>query len=74
MTIPIPSGARVWLATGHTDMRNYVERRIMRSPRRQESADRGFLGTFTLHNWAVGRPSLASPRACPGRGSGRASA
>ena len=22
MTIPIPSGARVWLATGHTDMRN----------------------------------------------------
>ena len=21
MTIPIPSGARVWLATGHTDMR-----------------------------------------------------
>ena len=21
MTIPVPSGARVWLATGHTDMR-----------------------------------------------------
>ena len=21
MTIPIPSGTRVWLATGHTDMR-----------------------------------------------------
>jgi hypothetical protein len=29
--IPIPSGARVWLATGHTDMRNYAERTIMRS-------------------------------------------
>jgi len=30
--IPVPSGVRVWLATGHTDMRNYVMRRIMRSP------------------------------------------
>ena len=30
--IAFPSGARVWLATGHTDMRNYAERRIMRSP------------------------------------------
>ncbi len=30
--IAFPSGARVWLATGHTDMRNYVERGIMRSP------------------------------------------
>ncbi len=29
--IPVPAGARVWLATGHTDMRNYVECRIMRS-------------------------------------------
>jgi hypothetical protein len=31
MSIPIPSGARVWLATGHTDMRNYAERTIMLS-------------------------------------------
>ena len=37
--IPVPanpalSGAvRVWLATGHTDMRNYAERMIMQSPR-----------------------------------------
>jgi hypothetical protein len=31
--IPFPAGVRVWLATGHTDMRNYAERRIMRSPR-----------------------------------------
>ena len=29
MTIPLPSGARVWLATGHTDMRNYAECMIM---------------------------------------------
>jgi hypothetical protein len=29
--IPIPSGVRVWIATGHTDMRRYAERRIMRS-------------------------------------------
>jgi transposase len=32
--IPIPSGVRVWIATGHTDMRRYVERTIMQSPRR----------------------------------------
>ncbi len=32
--IPVPAGVRVWLATGVTDMRRYVERRIMRSPRR----------------------------------------
>ena len=31
--IPIPSGVRVWLATGHTDMRRYAEHTIMRSPR-----------------------------------------
>jgi hypothetical protein len=30
--IPMPTGVRVWLATGHTDMRNYAEPRIMRSP------------------------------------------
>jgi hypothetical protein len=34
---------RVWLATGQTDMRNYVERVIMRSPRRQVIASHGFL-------------------------------
>ena len=37
--IPVPqqtltNGAvRVWLATGHTDMRNYAERTIMQSAR-----------------------------------------
>jgi transposase len=31
--IPVPSGVQVWLATGHTDMRNYAERTIMLSPR-----------------------------------------
>jgi hypothetical protein len=36
--IPLPSGAKVWLATGHTDMRNYPERMIMRSSGRPVSA------------------------------------
>ncbi len=36
--IPLPSGAKVWLATGHTDMRNYAERMIMRSSGRPASA------------------------------------
>jgi hypothetical protein len=31
--IPAPSGARVWLAAGHTDMRNYAECMIMLSLR-----------------------------------------
>ena len=39
--IPIPSGARVSLATGHTDMRNYAERTIMLSPRRRTRGRRG---------------------------------
>jgi hypothetical protein len=30
--IVAPSGVKVHLALGHTDMQNYVERRIMRSP------------------------------------------
>ena len=30
--IAIPAGMRVYLAMGPTDMRNYAERRIMRSP------------------------------------------
>jgi len=30
--IPVPSGMRVWLATGATDMRRYAECPIMRSP------------------------------------------
>jgi hypothetical protein len=36
--IPIASGVRIWIATGHTDMRNYAVRRIMRSPRRRHKA------------------------------------
>jgi hypothetical protein len=35
-------GARVWLATGHTDMRNYAERTM--SPRRR---------TCGRHDWAI---------------------
>jgi hypothetical protein len=30
--IPVPSSVQVWLAVGRSDMRNYAERRIMRSP------------------------------------------
>src|SRR5262249_56677139 len=39
MTIPLPSGARVWLATGHTDMRKgfdglalLVQEKLKRDP------------------------------------------
>lgn len=31
--IPVPAGVRLWLATGRTDMRNYVEPTIMLSAR-----------------------------------------
>jgi hypothetical protein len=40
--IPLPTGVRVWLATGYTDMRNYAERAIMRSPRRNVAAAAAF--------------------------------
>jgi hypothetical protein len=33
--IAFASDARVWLVTGHTDMRNYAEHKIMRSPQRR---------------------------------------
>ncbi len=39
--IPIPAG-RVWIATGHSDMRRYAEYRIMRSPRQRCKRRRGF--------------------------------
>lgn len=29
--IALPTGVRVWIAAGHTDMRRYAARRIMRS-------------------------------------------
>ena len=29
--IPLPSGVRVWLANGHSDMRRYAECLVMRS-------------------------------------------
>jgi hypothetical protein len=29
--IPIASGVRIWIATGHTDMRRYAEYLVMRS-------------------------------------------
>ena len=36
--IVLPAGVKVHLALGHTDMRNYVERKIMRSPGRPRRA------------------------------------
>jgi hypothetical protein len=54
--IPLPTGVRVWLATGYADMRNYAERTIMRSPRRQVVAGRGFLDGITPHNSACAPP------------------
>jgi hypothetical protein len=49
--IPIPSGVQVWLATGHTDMRNYAECTIMLSPGRRTRSrrDRGMV--LTRHNF-----------------------
>jgi hypothetical protein len=63
-----PTGVRVWLATGHTDMRNYVECRIMRSPQRQSLANCGVSVAITRHNLPIGRSTSASPGACRGRG------
>jgi hypothetical protein len=39
--IPVPSGVRVYLSTGVTDMRRHVQRMIMQSPRRQVVCLRG---------------------------------
>jgi hypothetical protein len=39
--IVLPSGAHVWLACGYTDMRNYAESSVMRSPRQPWEDCRG---------------------------------
>ena len=77
--IPVPSqtasgAVRVWLATGHTDMRNYAARTIMPSARRDVVARRGFLVGLTQHNSACVLPRSTWPEACLVRGSDRASA
>ena len=69
--IPIPSGVRVWLAVGRTDMRNYAERTIMWSPRRRCYRRRGFRGGITSHNSLVGRRCSAWRSACRVLGNGR---
>ncbi len=55
--IPLPSGARVWLATGHTDMRAarqlFVEQRQGRKQR-----ERPLSGSSTCASADVERPSL----------------
>jgi hypothetical protein len=50
----LPQGLKVHLALGYTDMRNYAEHMIMRSPRRGRSHRRGILAGFTPHNHRSG--------------------
>jgi hypothetical protein len=52
--IALASGLRVYLACGITDMRNYAEGTIMRSPRRQHGRRRGFRTWFNPHNSRIG--------------------
>jgi hypothetical protein len=40
--ITLPSGVRVWLACGVTDMRNYAESSVMRSPPAKQGSRRHF--------------------------------
>ena len=78
--IPIPSGVRVWLATGHTDMRRYAERRIMRSPQWKSERRRGFSVCAARHNITMGAccfsiaMSLSGGLNFPGRNVGAAPA
>ena len=44
------TGVRVYLACGVTDLRNYVARLIMRSPRRRLGVRRRVQGVSTSHN------------------------
>src|SRR5262249_49801984 len=62
------------LNRANIEFRNYAERTIMRSPRREVAARRGFLVSLTPHNSACARPCSAWPGACQVRGSDRASA
>ena len=55
--IVLPAGVKVHLALGHTDMRNYVERRIMRSPVGLTEVWTGARGCSTPHNFG---PSSAA--------------
>jgi hypothetical protein len=57
--IPIPSGVRVWIATGHTDMRRYAERSVMRSPQWENEQRRGFGVGAAQHNITNGAAALA---------------
>ena len=52
--IALPSGVPVWLASGHTDMRNYAEYIIMRSDARSRGA------TLRLRHDLIGIPLQAA--------------
>ena len=52
---------QVLVATKPVDFRNYAERTIMQSPRRDVAARRGFLVGFTPHISAFVRPRSAWP-------------
>ncbi len=57
--IGLSGDVRVWLATGHTDMRNYAERSVMRSPRWENEQRRGFGVGAAQHNITNGAAALA---------------
>jgi hypothetical protein len=46
----IPSGVKVFLASHPVDFRNYAERTVMQSPRRNVAAAAAFLVDLTPHN------------------------
>jgi hypothetical protein len=52
--ISLAPGTKVFLACQPADLRNYVERTIMRCPRRQHDRRRGFRTRFTPHNSRIG--------------------
>ena len=58
--IPVPTGVRVWLATGHTDMRNYAEPTIMRSNPWGDSAT-----PFSINNLVGSTRFLAAHNSGP---------
>jgi hypothetical protein len=52
---------QILVATKPVDFRNYAERVVMRSPRRDVAAHRGFFAGLTPHNSVGARPCSAWP-------------
>jgi len=51
--IPVPSGVRIWIASGHADMRNYVVHRIMRSPGLRKLSSYRYINQLRLADQAL---------------------